>query len=924
MVKTKIKRAVSFVMATVLSLSAFMSIGTSTAFAASGEKTKVYMVDFPRDGDANYDGVWGHSNLTLKNGWHTGSSTHTNLKAIGSYSGNIAYCIEPGVSLSSGQSMNKYDENYFNNITANGVISGDEIRLFIGRILQYGYRGTISTSWRLQNESAANSIAHAYATQLLIWETVVGERDANFNHKAASGCSNVKDVINAKHPLRSKIMSYYNSMVSSVQNHTVVPSFCTKSSGSAKVNELEWNGSKYVATLTDSNGVLSNYDFKANISGVAFSTSGNKLTVSMDKAPSKEFTITASKKNGVRRGVVVWSEGKHGQNSSVQDVVTYAQEVSDPVTGYVKMKVSYGSCQIVKTSEDGKVDGINFTISGNGVNQTVTTANGGKFQIDNLMPGVYTVTEQSIDKYVPQEVHRVTVVAGQVATVNFNNVLKRGNLQVIKSSEDNLVEGVKFHLYGTSLAGIAVDEYAVTDKNGVATFKDVLISGSTPYTLEEVDTAIRYVVPEKQTAPIQWKEVTNRDFTNILKKFSVTVTKSDREEGTAQGDAKLSGAVYGIYKGDTLDELRYKEEQIAKDKSDGIKAEARYTTVNDIYELWKDLKRGLKNNTFENYKYMYETFVRHQIGSKTVSSLRKTDIKRFYNYLADERHLKPATIDNIHTVLHQILDMAVDDDYIRNNPSNNVLKELKQSHCFQTEKRRALTKPEQELFLDYLKNSPTSKYWYPVFAVMIGTGLRVGEVTGLRWCDIDLEEGIIDVNHTLVYYDHRTEGSKRGCYFNVNTTKTPAGRRKVPMLGFVKEAFLMEKERQELLDLHCEATVDGYTDFIFINRFGQPQHQATLNKAIRRIIRDCNDEQLLKDENAEVLLPHFSCHSLRHTFTTRMCEAGVNVKVIQDTLGHKDISTTLNIYTDVTKELRKSEFEGLDSYFKNEYNKVSV
>lgn len=552
MVKTKIKRAVSFVMATVLSLSAFMSIGTSTAFAASGEKTKVYMVDFPRDGDANYDGVWGHSNLTLKNGWHTGSSTHTNLKAIGSYSGNIAYCIEPGVSLSSGQSMNKYDENYFNNITANGVISGDEIRLFIGRILQYGYRGTISTSWRSQNESAANSIAHAYATQLLIWETVVGERDANFNHKAASGCSNVKDVINAKHPLRSKIMNYYNSMVSSVQNHTVVPSFCTKSSGSAKVNELEWNGSKYVATLTDSNGVLSNYDFKANISGVTFSTSGNKLTVSMDKAPSKEFTITASKKNGVRRGVIVWSEGKHGQNSSVQDVVTYAQEVSDPVSGYVKMKVSYGSCQIVKTSEDGKVDGINFTISGNGVNQTVTTANGGKFQIDNLMPGVYTVTEQSIDKYVPQEVHRVTVVAGQVATVNFNNVLKRGNLQVIKSSEDNLVEGVKFHLYGTSLAGIAVDEYAVTDKNGVATFKDVLISGSTPYTLEEVDTEIRYVVPEKQTAPIKWNEVTNRDFTNILKKFSVTVTKSDREKGTAQGDAKLSGAVYGIYKGDTL------------------------------------------------------------------------------------------------------------------------------------------------------------------------------------------------------------------------------------------------------------------------------------------------------------------------------------------------------------------------------------
>lgn len=381
---------------------------------------------------------------------------------------------------------------------------------------------------------------------------------------------------------------------------------------------------------------------------------------------------------------------------------------------------------------------------------------------------------------------------------------------------------------------------------------------------------------------------------------------------------------YGAYVyAKTLDELRYKEEQIEKDKKDGIKAEARYTTLNDIYELWKDLKRGLKNNTFENYKYMYETFVRQQIGSKTVSSLKKSDIKRFYNYLADERHLKPATIDNIHTVLHQILDMAVDDDYLRNNPSNNVLKELKQSHCFQTEKRRALTRPEQELLLSYLKNTPSASLWYPIFAVLIGTGLRVGEATGLRWCDIDLEEGIIDVNHTLVYYDHRTEGSKRGCYFNINTTKTPAGKRQVPMLDFVKEAFLMEKERQELLDIHCEAVVDGYTDFIFLNRFGQPQHQATLNKAIRRIIRDCNDEQLLKDENAKILLPHFSCHSLRHTFTTRMCEAGVNVKVIQDTLGHKDISTTLNIYTDVTKELRRSEFEGLDSYFKNEYNKAA-
>ena len=551
MVKTKFKRAVSLVMAAVLSLGVFTNIGT-TAYAASGTKSDVYIMQLPRSGDTNNNGKWGHGELKFMNGWYSHAISTDSLRAMGSYSGNIAYCIEPGTGQHTGDTLTEKNEDYFNNLGSNGTISGDDIRLNIGRILQYGYCGNISTSWKSQNSDDADKLSHAIATQLLIWETIVGERDESFNHKSPGSYDAILDHIQKGHPLYSRIMAYYNSMSESVQKHTKVPSFCTKSSGSAKVNELKWDGSKYVTTLTDSNGVLGNYEFSANIDGVTFSKSGNKLIVSMTKAPSKEFTITATKTNGTRKGIVVWTDGKNSPGNGIQDVVSYSQNVSDPVSGFVKMKVSYGSCKIVKTSEDGKVDGIKFTITGNGVNQTVTTANGGKFQLDNLMPGVYTVTEQSIDKYVPQEVHRVTVVAGQVATVNFNNVLKRGNLQVIKSSEDNLVEGVKFHLYGTSLAGIAVDEYAVTDNKGVATFKDVLISGSEPYTIEEVDTAIRYVVPANQTAPINWKEVTTRNFTNILKKFSATVTKSDREEGTPQGDAKLSGAVYGIYKGETL------------------------------------------------------------------------------------------------------------------------------------------------------------------------------------------------------------------------------------------------------------------------------------------------------------------------------------------------------------------------------------
>ena len=361
----------------------------------------------------------------------------------------------------------------------------------------------------------------------------------------------------------------------------------------------------------------------------------------------------------------------------------------------------------------------------------------------------------------------------------------------------------------------------------------------------------------------------------------------------------------------TLEELRQKEAEIEQDQHDRIKPEARSVTVNEMYELWKQLKRGLKDNTFQNYRFMYEQYVAPRFGKQRISALVKSDVKRFYNTLVDERGLSISTIDCVHTVLHQVLDMAVDDCYIRRNPSDNVLKELKQTLALKREKRRALTKAEQDLFLNYLKHTPKYQHWYPIFAVMVGTGMRVGEAVGLRWSDIDLEDGIIDVNHTLIYYRHAVNG----CYCNVHSPKTANGVRQIPMLSLVKEAFLQEKQYQQENGIRCTATVDGYTDFIFVNRFGDPQHQGTLNKALRRIIRDCNDEILLKGKKDPLLLPHFSCHILRHSFTTRMCEAGVNVKVIQETLGHADVSTTLNIYADATKDLKKREFANLDEHW---------
>lgn len=369
----------------------------------------------------------------------------------------------------------------------------------------------------------------------------------------------------------------------------------------------------------------------------------------------------------------------------------------------------------------------------------------------------------------------------------------------------------------------------------------------------------------------------------------------------------------------TLEELREKESAILRDKSDGIRTDAKNITLNDVFDLWSELKKGLKGNTFQNYRYMYTQYVYPDFGQSKIMKIKRSDVRRFYNMLADERGLKIATIDNVHTVLHQVLDLAVEDEYIRVNPSDNALKELKLSYRFDTEKKKALTIQQQNVFMEFLGNCGKYNHWKPVFEVMLGTGLRVGEVTGLRWEDVDFENNTISVNHTLVYYNH----TKGGCYFGVNTPKTKAGTRIVPMIESVKNAFLQEKEYQKELGILCQAKISGYTNFIFVNRFGNVQHQGTLNKALRRIIRDCN-QRLLENPQKNVqdmLLPRFSCHILRHTFATRLCESGINMKVIQDVLGHADIGTTMNIYADATNEMKKKEFVSFGNYLNNAVKK---
>lgn len=442
------------------------------------------------------------------------------------------YCVESGIDFNTGNSyvsQNGKNSSYFRKLPT-------EAQFGVMMALMYGWHEGKSSP-----VTGTNTDDYAFATQTIIWEYQQQLRTSPSDLHSANGI----DADTYRYSLKSRpAEKCYDWILSQMANHYTIPSFAARNQNKADTYTLKYNPDKqnYSLTLTDTNNTLANLSLSAN--GIKVSRSGNQYTFTSDKMITSPITVSAQKAVNLDCDeMLIW--GCVGKQTMVSGA-------SDPVYFYFKIDTeTYGTGLIKKTSEDGVVSGIKFNISGNGVNQTVVTKADGTVDI-SLMPGVYTVTEQPIDRYEPQSVQRITIVSGHTSTVTFSNTLKRGSLEIIKSSEDNLVEGVKFHLYGTSLSGLPVDEYAVTDANGVARFENVLISGATPYTVEEIDTATRYVIPASQTAPIEWKKVTSRSFTNILKKFNVTVTKSDAEIGTAQGDASLAGAVYGIYKGEEL------------------------------------------------------------------------------------------------------------------------------------------------------------------------------------------------------------------------------------------------------------------------------------------------------------------------------------------------------------------------------------
>lgn len=440
------------------------------------------------------------------------------------------FCVESGIDFGTGNSyvsQNGRNSSYFRNLPIDAQFG-------IMMALMYGWHEGKSSP-----VAGTNTDDYAFATQTIIWEYQQQLRTSPADLHSANGIEGDTYYYSLQGRPAEKC---YNWILSQMASHYTIPSFTARSQSGADTYTLKYNpeAKNYSLTLTDTNNTFA--DINLSASGIRVSRSSNQYTFTSDKMITSPVSVSAQKNVNLDCGeMLIW--GCVGKQ-------TMASGASDPVYFYLNIDTeTYGTGHIKKTSEDGVVSGIKFNISGNGVNQTVTTKADGTVDMQ-LMPGVYTVTELTEDRYEPQSVQRVTIVSGHTSTVTFNNVLKRGDLTVTKTSEDGLNEGVKFHLYGTSYSGLAVDEYAVTDSTGKAYFRDVLIGSG--YVLEEVDTAIRYVVPDQQTAAIEWNKVTEKSFDNILKKWQLTVTKSDSETGTAQGDANLAGAEYGIFKGEQL------------------------------------------------------------------------------------------------------------------------------------------------------------------------------------------------------------------------------------------------------------------------------------------------------------------------------------------------------------------------------------
>ena len=365
-----------------------------------------------------------------------------------------------------------------------------------------------------------------------------------------------------------------------------------------------------------------------------------------------------------------------------------------------------------------------------------------------------------------------------------------------------------------------------------------------------------------------------------------------------------------IYAND-LTQLREKEEKLLKDQLDGLDIYvAGKATLNETFDRYISTKYNLRESTRSSYLYTYDHYVRETFGLKRIAEIKYSDVLQFYYHLLNQQGISLGTLDSVHCLLHPTFQLAVRDEIIRKNPTDGVMKEISRESWKNRGVRHALTIEQQRCFMEYIANHPIYYHWWPMFTILLGTGCRIGEALGLRWQDLDFENRVISINHSLVYYP--ANGSNK-CVLRVSLPKTDAGIRTIPMLDIVKDAFEMLYEEQKENGFN-ETEIDGMSGFIFCNRFGSVPNPQTVNHTIKRIANNYNADEVVrakKEHRDPIILPNFSCHHLRHTFCTRLCENETNLKVIQSIMGHKNIETTLDIYAEATEKKKQESFENL-------------
>ena len=359
--------------------------------------------------------------------------------------------------------------------------------------------------------------------------------------------------------------------------------------------------------------------------------------------------------------------------------------------------------------------------------------------------------------------------------------------------------------------------------------------------------------------------------------------------------------------------LREKEKELMKNQLDGLDLYvAGRATINNVFDRYMAIKHNLRDSTRSNYLYTYNHFVRNNFGMKLIASIKFSDVLQYYNHLLHEEDLSLGTLDTIHCLLHPTFQLAVRDQVIRNNPTDGVMKEISKQSGKNRGVRHALTIEQQRAFMEYVANHPVYYHWWSLFTVLLGTGCRIGEALGLRWEDLDFENRIISINHSLVYYPTAKE---RKSVMRIVKPKTEAGIRTIPMLDVVYDAFQMELEEQKETGFNTDE-IDGMTGFVFKNRYGGVPNYNTVNQAIKRIINSHNADEVIlakREKREPVIIPNFSCHHFRHTFATRLCEVESNLKVIQSIMGHRNIETTMDVYAEATDRKKKESMDNLSA-----------